>query len=88
MNLRPEQVEIAQLRQFENGPGFTVDAFNRNRTFASLQLSDPALHKFAQGILQQERDDLVVKQPLGVQTAIRIWVITGALEFGLSLELL
>ena len=81
-------MEIAQLRQFEDGPGFSVDAYSRNRTFAQLKISDPALHKLAQGILQQERDDLVVKQPLGVQTAIRIWVLTGALESGLSLSLL
>ena len=81
-------MDVAQLKQFENGPGFTVDAFNRNQTFAKLKLRDPALHKFVQGVLQQERDELVVIQPLGVQTALRIWVITGVLEFGLSLELL
>ena len=46
------------------------------------------MHKLASMALQQERDELISKQTHGVADSLSIWVITGVLELGLSMDLL
>ena len=80
--------QVGPLTQYESGPGFSHHAYCRNQRFATLQRSDPALHRVVSSMLQQERDELISKQPHGLKTALRIWVISGVLEHGLEMGLL
>ena len=80
--------QVGPLTQYERGSGFSHHAYCRNRTFATLQRSDPALHRVLSSMLEKERYELIIKQPHGVMTALRIWVISGVLEHGLKMTLL